>query len=137
MRRLVLLLPLLLACQGPTGPTYGIPNAVPITSPATAAVMDSLWTLDQTCSGIHTTGSWRRIQWFAIAADSFPYSTGEWAAGLWMAQHRIYLATGMLTDPRFPADADTNRYEFVIQHEMLHDLTQSGDHGAAFRACYL
>lgn len=134
MRRLVLLLPLLLACTEPG--SIRLPPAVVVTTPLRPVLMDSLWATDQQCAGIHTTDSWRRIQWFAVVADSFAYDPGQYAYGLWVAQHTIYLGD-MLADQRFPLADDSMRFRLVIRHEMLHDLTQSGAHGAAFAACEL
>lgn len=134
MRRVVLLLSLLLACTEPG--SIRMPDATIVTAPLPALIMDSLWATDQACSSITTTDSWQRIQWFAVVADSFAYDPGQYAYGLWVAQHTIYLGD-MLADQRFPLADDSMRFRLVIRHEMLHDLTQSGAHGAAFAACEL
>lgn len=135
MRRVVLLLPVLMACTS-LGSEPRLPTGTPVAEPLPAVIMDSLWAMDQQCSGITTADSWRRIQWLAVAADSFRYAPGQWAYGFWVARHTVYLAD-MLRDPRFPVADDSMRFRLVIRHEMLHDLTQSGEHGAAFAQCYL
>lgn len=134
MRRLVLLLPLLVACTELGSIRF--PAATVVDAPLPAAIMDSLWAMDQQCSGIHTTESWHRITWLAVAADSFRYAPSEWAYGFWFSPHTVYLAN-MLSDARFPIADDSMRFRLVIRHEMLHDLTQSGAHGAPFDACEL
>ena len=135
MRRVVLLLPLVVACTS-LGTEARLPAATHLDQPLPAAIMDSLWAMDQQCSGITTPDSWHRITWLSVAADSFRYAPGEWAYGFWVAQHNVYLAN-MLADTRFPIPDDSMRFRLVIRHEMLHDLTQSGVHGIAFDTCEL
>ena len=92
--RYLLLLPLLLACDLNTGPTF---SGVPFTP-------DPSWRTDwaamEACSG--RTGDFNRIEWLP-SPDRVPR---------WESPHFIYLQS----------EAVTLNIHAIIQHEILHDL---------------
>jgi len=69
-------------------------------------------------------GDWHRITWFTVAA---PFSTpaGPNKLGVWVAPHTIYLLRATALDSA----------SWVVPHEMLHDLLQTGEHPPVFAAC--
>lgn len=105
---------LLLAACSPFAPSGAMPFHVPL-----HAVDD--WAADEACA--HLTAP-LQIQWFVTPGPTMASPVGD-VVGLWVSRHQVYMV------------AEDTADEWVIRHEMLHDLTQSGDHGAAFVACGL
>ena len=111
MRRLILALPLLAACETPVGPRLPT-NAEPFTPPA---VYREWWALTEACSGLQ--GDFTRIAWFRVpGAESFPLRDGTLVNGCWDGSNRIVLA------------GQSERFGDLVRHEMLHALLQSGGH---------
>lgn len=111
---LTLLLPL--ACADPFAP----PGAIRSDPPLNAA---ALWAKAEACSGL--SGDWRRVRWFALPETHFTGPDGREHGGWWSAPHNIYVGTPVTQQ----------QTDALIEHEMLHDLTQSGAHGPVFAAC--
>lgn len=105
---------ILAACANPAEPPTGAPMTAP---PA------SLWEAMEACSG--RSGDPGRVAWYAVPPDSGAFFRWDGAAraGLWVRPHAIYLAAPYAADP------------LLIQHEMLHDLLQTGTHPDAFTRC--
>lgn len=114
MRRLLPLL-LLAACESFTAPS----GAKPFDPPAHYAEM---WQRMADCSG--TSGDLRRISWFTVP-EPFDTPVGHGKLGLWVRPHIVYLVESTATDPT----------SWIVPHEMLHDLLQTGDHPPIFAAC--
>lgn len=63
-----------------------------------------------------------RVEWYAVPGDHFGTSQGpRW--GWWEPPHTIYIAEAHWWD------------EQLVEHEMLHDLLQSGSHPNVFQTC--
>lgn len=120
---LVALLGLALAGCADQGP-YVPPQAFPWAPPE--AQIDSLWRATEACSGL--SGNWRTLDFYIVPASELDTPTGK-ALGMWDGHDGIYLA-----EPNFPTWMPWPR---TIQHEMLHALARSVEHGAAFDACGL
>ena len=111
MLRRVVLLAFLLACAGIWEPS----EVVPLTPPSEYR---DYWAKMERCSG--RTGNFARVKWqvsFAGDAYSFPcpaYTGG--CVGYWSHDHTITLA---------PVSATV---ESVVEHEILHELLNSGQH---------
>lgn len=74
----------------------------------------SLWREVEACSGLH--GSFGRVAWYMVPGGSFPSpADGRRVLGYWAPKHIITLA-GTVSGGVY-ADSD-----FVVKHEMLHDL---------------
>ena len=102
MRRLVFLF-LLVGCTDFTAP-HGTPvGPLPI--------YDSWWTDLEHCTDIRA--DMGRIEWFQVNG-AFDPGTGHEHHGMWTPPHRIHLA---LPD-----------VEWLVKHEMLHDLTNGAGH---------
>lgn len=85
-----------------------------------AAVYATWWQRMETCAGI--TALLDRIEWYEVPGDQFATPDGpRW--GWWAPPHTIYIATTHLQD------------EWLVEHEMLHDLLQTGAHPAVFETC--
>ena len=112
MRRLMLALPLLAACETPVGPRLPT-NAEPFTPPA---VYREWWALTEACSGLQ--GDFTRIAWFRVpGAESIPLADGTLVNGRWdRVSNRIVLAE------------ESERFGDLVRHEMLHALLQGGGH---------
>lgn len=113
---LALLAVLCVSCLDPAGEALSGRRVEPLD------VYDGWWSSVQACSGRE--GELELIRWFEANVLHFD---GVSAFGLWRAPHDIFLAVGSRGD------------EFVVKHEMLHDLL-SGDPGhaaSAWRACGL
>ena len=112
MRRLMLALPLLAACETPIGPRLPT-NAEPFTPPA---VYREWWALTEACSGLQ--GDFTRIAWFRVpGAESIPLADGTLVNGRWdRVSNRIVLAE------------ESERFGDLVRHEMLHALLQGGGH---------
>lgn len=112
MRRLILALPLLAACETPVGPRLPT-NAEPFTPPA---VYREWWALTEACSGLQ--GDFTRIAWFRVpGAESIPLADGTLVNGRWdRVSNRIVLA------------GQSERFGDLVRHEMLHALLHSPGH---------
>jgi hypothetical protein len=112
MRRLILALPLLAACETPVGPRLPT-NAEPFTPPA---VYREWWALTEACSGLQA--DFTRIAWFHVpGAESIPLADGTLVNGRWdRVSNRIVLA------------GQSERFGDLVRHEMLHALLRSGGH---------
>jgi hypothetical protein len=63
-----------------------------------------------------------QVEWYAVPGDRFATPDGpRW--GWWSPPHTIYIAEAHLSD------------EALVEHEMLHDLLQTGAHPAPFQTC--
>lgn len=81
-----------------------------------------LWQQVESCSGLR--GNFGRIAWFTVEGGAFPDpETGRPVLGHWAPKHIISLA-GTVTGGVY-ADAD-----FIVKHEMLHDLIGHAGHPA-------
>jgi hypothetical protein len=111
VRSLVLLSPLLSACELATAP---LPDgAVRFDAPAVYA---QWWSLTEQCSGL--AGDFSKVKWYVVPGVTDLPLNGEGSiGGIWYAQgDRIVLADGQ----QLAGD--------LVRHEMLHALLQSGDH---------
>lgn len=78
------------------------------------------WQRMETCAQI--TAPLDRIEWYEMPGDQFATPEGpRW--GWWGPPHAIYIATTHLSDER------------LVEHEMLHDLLQTGAHPVVFQTC--
>ena len=111
------LLLLLIACSDPVSPLKPH-GAVRFTPPTDYT---RYWQQMQDCS--HLSGDMSRIAWFDVPGASFNCPTYGSCDGLWVRPHTIYIADQRRND------------SLVVEHEMLHDLLQSGFHRAAFQTC--
>jgi hypothetical protein len=74
----------------------------------------------ETCAGI--SAPLDRIEWYEVPGDQFDTPGGpRW--GWWEPPHAIYIAAMHLSD------------EPLVEHEMLHDLLQTGAHPVTFATC--
>lgn len=111
MRRLILALPLLAACETSVGPRLPT-HAEPFTPPA---VYREWWALTEACSGLQ--GEFTRIAWFRVpGAESIPLGDGTLVNGYWDVSNRIVLA------------GRSEQFGDLVRHEMLHALLQSRSH---------
>jgi hypothetical protein len=63
-----------------------------------------------------------QIEWYVVPGERLATPEGlRW--GWWSPPHAIYIAEPYLED------------EWLVEHEMLHDLLQTGAHPAAFETC--
>lgn len=97
------------------------------------------WADVERCSGLK--GDFAKVHWFATPDVSILYGDIG-ATGVWSRPHSIYVAAPIadttwqiVTNPINGTPTDYRR--FVVQHEMLHDLIQSGSHGKLFDSCSL
>src|SRR5205809_4574001 len=106
---------LLLGCLD----TFAPAGAVVFTPPA---AYGTWWAEIESCAGI--SGDFAAIKWYEVPGSSYscPAYEGE-CAGWWQPPHTIYLAETRAND------------RLLVEHEMLHDLLQRGDHPPAFQAC--
>ena len=108
--------PLLLgACLAhPFEPAGARPTGAP---PALYAVW---WQRMEQCARL--TAPLDRVEWYEVPGNQFATPDGpRW--GWWEPPHTIYIAATHLTDER------------LVEHEMLHDLLQTGAHPAVFATC--
>lgn len=78
------------------------------------------WQRIETCA--HVTAALDRVEWYEVPGDQFATPDGpRW--GWWAPPHTIYLAATHLSDER------------LVEHEMLHDLLQTGAHPVVFETC--
>jgi hypothetical protein len=78
------------------------------------------WNQMEDCAGV--TAPLDRIEWYIVRGEQFATPEGpRW--GWWDPPHTIYIAQTHWWD------------EPLVEHEMLHDLLQTGAHPAAFQKC--
>jgi hypothetical protein len=106
---------LLTACEIPFFPG----NATAFEPPRS---FRSLWAAMEACSG--TRADWTRVRWFRapVLPDNLE--------GAWDHPHHVFLTEFVLSD----RVSDFYR-EYVVQHEMLHDLLQTTNHPSVFETC--
>lgn len=71
------------------------------------------WSSVEACAG--RSGDFDRVTWYRLPGRSFQ-ADGRAVIGRWEPPHRIYLA------------ADWTDNDFVVRHEMLHDLLGHAGH---------
>jgi hypothetical protein len=106
------------AVAGCTVP-FDPPNARAFDPPAEFA---TLWIANESCA--QTSGDWTRVHWFRV-----PWLPDN-LEGAWDLPHRVFLTDFVLSDAVSP-----EYREYVVRHEMLHDLLQTAEHPPAFTAC--
>lgn len=80
----------------------------PFTPPADYRV---IWDSAEVCSGVP--GDFNRVTWYVTPGNSFDGPDG-YVIGRWTAPHSITIAHDWLTT------------DWVVKHEMIHDLLQEG-----------
>jgi hypothetical protein len=112
--RWLLLLTLLIACGDP----FAAPvSAVRFEPPA---IYSSYW--QQMASCLDRDADFRRVTWYSVPDSGLRYA-GEPAYGVWNEPHAIYIEESFLDNP------------YVVKHEMIHDLLQTGKHSPIFFTC--
>ena len=106
---------LLLGCLDTFAPAGAVEFAPP-------AAYGTWWAEIESCAGI--SGDFATIEWYEVPGSSYscPAYDGE-CAGWWQPPHTIYLAETRVHD------------RLLVEHEMLHDLLQRGDHPPVFQTC--
>jgi hypothetical protein len=115
-------------CETPYRPKDGVQYDPP-------PVYRQWWSSVEQCSGLR--GDFSRVLWYEV-----PSAPGMWGfacpneppglycTGEWHSPHTIMVAG---PNQIYPGG---HRYDsLMVKHEMLHDLTQSGDHGPLFARC--
>lgn len=106
---------LLLGCLDSFAPA----GAAPFNPPASYRAW---WAAMEACAG--TTGDFDRVAWYAVEGSSYPCPAYDGRCeGWWQPPHTVYIAQTLLGDRR------------LVEHEMLHDLLERGDHPPLFQAC--
>ena len=78
------------------------------------------WQRMETCSQI--SAPLGQVEWYEVPGDQFETPDGpRW--GWWGPPHSIYIAETHLSDER------------LVEHEMLHELLQTGAHPVVFATC--
>lgn len=78
------------------------------------------WRQMEACA--RTSAPLTRVEWYEVPGEAFATPEGpRW--GWWAPPHTIYVAEAHRWD------------EWLVEHEMLHDLLQTGAHSALFRTC--
>ncbi len=111
----ILGLGVVLACAEPFAPAHATPYMPPVS-------YQEWWAQMEACSSI--VAPFDRVAWYVVPGDRFTcpvYEAGCW--GLWHGPHTIYMAS---------LHEDVAGH---VEHEMLHDLLQRGDHPAVFDTC--
>lgn len=99
--------------------TFSPAGATEFTPPP---VYQAWWAEIAACAGL--SGDLAAIDWYQVSGWNYPCPAYEGrCSGWWQPPHSIYLAAGWLDDRR------------LVEHEMLHDLLQRGDHPPVFQAC--
>lgn len=92
-------------------------GALPVAPDSVYAVW---WQRMEACAGL--AAPLDRIEWYEVPGDEFSTPEGpRW--GWWSPPHTIYVAEAHRLD------------EELVEHEMLHDLLQSGEHPPVFATC--
>ena len=87
---------------------------------ATPVLYADWWGQIEACAQV--TAPMDRVEWYAVPGNQFATPDGpRW--GWWTPPHTIYIADAHSTDER------------LVEHEMLHDLLQTGTHPAQFQTC--
>lgn len=107
---------LIASCGGFTAPADTRPYEAP-------PEFLGLWQRMEQCSGL--SGDFTRVHWFITNGDLELDGTAK--AGVWVKPHNVYMLESYAID--------AYRDYVAVRHEMLHDLTQSGEHGAVFTRC--
>jgi hypothetical protein len=116
-------------CEAPTAPA----GAQRLTPPP---VYSQWWHEVEQCSGL--TGDMGRISWYVVPCEKgesgFPCDAApdHLCGGEWEWPHAILLAGPNRVLTQGYADD-----EWTVKHEMLHDLTQSGEHDDLFKGCHV
>ncbi|HYK81603.1 MAG TPA: hypothetical protein VEU55_00540 [Gemmatimonadales bacterium] len=86
------------------------------------AVYRTWWAEIAACAGL--SGDFAAIDWYQVVGTSYSCPAYEGScSGWWQPPHTIYLAAAWVNDRQ------------LVEHEMLHDLLQRGDHPPVFQAC--
>jgi len=86
------------------------------------AAFRTWWAAIENCAGI--SGDFARVEWYEVPGPDYPCPAYEGRCdGWWQPPHVIYLASQWRYDRP------------LVEHEMLHDLLQRGDHPPVFQAC--
>ena len=94
-------------------------GAVEFTPPT---VYETWWSAIEACAGLW--GTFDRVEWYDVPGADYPCPAYEGLCdGWWQPPHSIYLAHRWRNDRQ------------LVEHEMLHDLLQRGDHPPVFQAC--
>ncbi len=80
------------------------------------------------------------IRWFQVKEDNIPCVVEEessWCVGIWKRPHDIYLAGIIFKMMSYGewTDAYQKHSRRIVQHEMLHDILQTGKHPLVFEEC--
>jgi hypothetical protein len=106
---------LLLGCLDSFAPA----GAAPFTPPA---AYRAWWSAIAACAGI--SGDFDRVEWYEVPDSTYPCPAYDGrCAGWWQPPHDIYVAAAWLDNRQ------------LVEHEMLHELLQRGDHPPVFEAC--
>ena len=98
-------------------------------------IFRELWEEVSECS--HLSGDFDRIKWFHVKGDipCHLYPTKKCNA-LWIRPHNVYLSDETVKFLEImPTPKEYSGAEYVVKHEMLHDLTQQARHTSIFRRC--
>jgi len=94
-------------------------GAVEFTPPT---MYETWWSAIEACAGLW--GTFDRVEWYDVPGTDYPCPAYEGRCdGWWQPPHSIYLAHRWHNDRQ------------LVEHEMLHDLLQRGDHPPVFQAC--
>lgn len=103
------------ACEVPFFPAAAVPFQPPKS-------FVSSWRSMQVCSG--RSGHWANVRWYRVPV------LPDGLEGAWDYPHHVFLTEFVLSD----SVSDFYR-EYVVKHEILHDLLQTPDHPPAFDEC--
>ena len=99
--------------------TFAPAGAVPFVPPASYRAW---WAAIEDCARLW--GDYGRLRWYEVPGDDYPCPAYDGRCdGWWQPPHTIYLAERYLADRQ------------LVEHEMLHDLLQRGDHPPVFQVC--
>lgn len=101
-----------------TGPDPYFPEGAVAFNPP-PRIYTTWWADVQHCSGL--SAPFASVHYYYFPATGFFYVKGDEVLGVWAQRgNRITVAEGVALDP------------FVVRHEMLHALLQTGQHPAAY-----
>lgn len=98
---------------GPVPSPYPVGSS-PIVPPAHYR---AIWKQAEACSGKH--GDFDRVTWYVVPGQSFSSTTNTPAIGEWLKPHSILISQ------------DWMGTDWVVRHEMVHDLTGLPHDGGA------